>query len=281
MLLMKLNMFFLNMNKKIRFAIAIVVVIFMAASSIFIYTSAFPLTDDRNVLSQAISDNYMKASGLDVGRGIEIYILETIETERGIRIFFRVENREQTFGFAFFQRAFFDLGYTLTESTLEILPYSAFVVANNYTGREPSVFFAGYNLRDVHSFGVELQSVFSGTGTMPSPSGWGNIEDEIIFQIGGEQFFEKVPMDIISALSPPLFSQILSWYIPSQQGTLYDAQGNDITSNFVIANAMEGQTVNFRSPPAINTSLIFSILLFGIIFIQFIFGMIKSVWFLR
>ena len=143
-----------------------------------IYSSAYPLTNDKNMLSQAITD----ADNIFIGRNIDAYVLEIKHLRHGLAAFFQDRNNSQVFGFAFFERGL-NRRYKLIETHMESIPYSSFVTVRSFAFESENFMVVGYNTGEIYSFGIQIL----GTGGWVEINGqWQRgFEAEIIFPVYG------------------------------------------------------------------------------------------------
>jgi hypothetical protein len=242
--------------KKVRCLAAAFVILLTLLSIVYIYSMAFPLTNDKLVLEQAISDAYWQHTNIDVT------VLEVIEAEKGLIAFFREESARQTFGFAFFKRGL-TMRYAYAEHHLEPIPYTSFVTAQSFAFDSENILIAGYNnIDEIHSFGVRFE-----------------VLKHIIMEVGGEnkrnfiveatlpidsgQFFMAIPRSELFTLAG--FADYDDYMVshPYSHCILYDEAGNDITQHFYIEDVNAGWTSGSATSQGVNRLLIFFVLICG------------------
>lgn len=263
--------------KKIKlFAIAITVILMVVSimyiQNSYIYSS-YTLMNDKDELAQAISD---ASIGLSRGGDIDAYILEIKDVEQGLVAFFQDKSADQIFGFAFFDRGL-NGRYKLTELYIRPIPYSAFVTTRSldYNYGYENLMVVGYNLGEVHRFGIQLNVMWHNPLIEVEGERLMNFMVEAVFPVESEQFFFIIPISEIYEQAG-LFPEEFDYYIGLivHEGILYDEEENDISHKYFLedTNANWGSGASGLSP-ALNmyySLLGFFVLVVGLGFIIYL-----------
>ena len=265
------------------FLIALIVIL-MCVATWFAYTADYKYTGDIASLQKAIDNQLAITESPSFRRSLNIEILELLETEQGIVAFVRHRTREQSFGFALFDRGP-NRRYQLTGWTLNgFIPYTNFVLVDPFvlsrwteggfcTGEQ--ILIAGFNVEEIYEFGVrftptvngaiqdeygEWQRLFIGEAVFPVERG------QFLIKKSREELFELAGIDEPEEPEDWRHSVFaLAYNIAS----LYNRAGEDITAQFELPlrqAASDGGGIG-RLPP---TGRVFMILLVGAVLVRLV-----------
>lgn len=217
----------LKFLKKIKLTRLIAAVSCMLLALIFsymLYASEYKFTNDKNVLSAAITE-YTSHGKHKVA---DAYVLETKEIDGVLIAFFKDNGNPNVYGFARLLKGI-NMKYRLVRANYGPSAYSAVVDTDRFDTKKGSYYaVGGYNLdKNIVSYGFRLYDKDYSDST----------EDVLKYNIENSQFLDiKKESDLQKAMRE-LHGEDKDYSLYfSHRVFLIDSEGNDITENYRIPN---------------------------------------------
>lgn len=212
---------FLKKIKLTRFIAAVSCILLALIFSYMLYASAYEFTNDKKVLSAAITE-YTSHGRHKVA---DAYVLETKEIDGVLIAFFKDNNNPNVYGFAKLLKGA-NMKYRLVRANYGPSAYSAIVETYRFdTSKGAYYAVGGYNLDiNIASYGLKLydesRSKFA--------------EDMLKFNVENSQFLDvKKESDLQKVIKEDKGTLV---FFGHDSIALLDAEGNDITKSYEIPN---------------------------------------------
>jgi hypothetical protein len=221
---------FLKKVKKTRILAAVLTIALALFSAYFIYTSEYKYTNDKSSLAVAITDFTSPFKS-----AVDAYVLETKEIDGVLISSFKDRTKSNVNGVAVLKKGF-NQRYRIINAKIEPSKYSSVVQIHQIRIKdEPYYVINGYNLSDkIKYYGLDYH-VYLQPGNLAKD----RVRETIKFDIENQQFMNIFSIEEIESLLENAvdysFYDARLW-----ETSLYDADGNEITEDFIIEDNVNG-----------------------------------------
>lgn len=210
---------FLKKIKHTRLIVAVSCIVLALIFSYMIYASEYKFTNDKKVLSTAITEYTSHEKNIVE----DAYVLETKEIDGVLIAFYKDNKNSNIYGFAKLLKGI-NMKYRLVEANYDIGDYSAIVNTHKFETNNGAYYtVGGYNLAEnIASYGLKLNEDRNSN----------SVQNILKFNIENSQFLDiKKQTDIYKSFEQ--FQENPALGISSTV-VLLDSNGNDITKSYRI-----------------------------------------------
>lgn len=198
--------------------------------SYLIYYSEYKYTDDKDVLSEVITE-----FSSPFNNAVDAYVLETKEMNGVLLASFKDRTRENVNGIAVLDKGF-NHRYRIISARMETSDYSSVAQIHRIKIKNQLYYIInGYNLSDeIRYYGLDYYA-YPHPGTLARD----RIRETIKFELTNRQFIDIFSAEEIDSLREDSIDYNYD-YTQLWGTSLYDEDGNEITEDFIIENNYTG-----------------------------------------
>lgn len=221
---------FLKKIKRTRILAAVLTIVLTLFLAYFIYNSEYKYTNAKSSLAMAITDFTSPFKS-----AVDAYVLETQEIDGALISSFKDRTKSNVNGVAVLKKGF-NQRYRIINAKISPAKYSSVVQIHQIRIKdEPYYVINGYNLSDeIKYYGLDY-NVYLQPGNLAKD----RVRETIKFNIENQQFMDIFSIGEIESLLKNTvdytFYDARIW-----QTSLYDAEGNEITEDFIIEDNING-----------------------------------------